>query len=148
VPEFARQYAIRIHRPLRETDVEPIARGQIALEDAALAAGPHRVFLDTDLVSTVVYARYYYGTCPEWIVDAARARLGSVYLLLDTDVAWTADDVRDRRDERVEIQRFFHRQLGEFGAQVVEISGLGELRLQRALRAVEQLPGRSGSVEM
>jgi NadR type nicotinamide-nucleotide adenylyltransferase len=144
VPEYAREYATRVRRALRETDVEPIARGQIALEDTALALDPRRVILDTDLVSTVVYARYYYGTCPEWIVDAAQARLGSVYLLLDIDLPWTADHVRDRPEARLEIQQLFHRQLREFGAHTVEVSGLGELRFQRALRAVEQLAFSKG----
>ena len=139
MPEYAREYATQMHRSLRVSDVEPIARGQILLEDAALALDPHRVILDTDLVSTVVYARYYYGTCPEWIVDAAVARLGSLYLLLDIDTTWTADEIRDRPSERVEMQQLFRRQLGEFGAHAVEISGLGDRRFQRALQAIEQL---------
>lgn len=139
VPEYARQYATHIQRALRVTDVEPIARGQIALEDAALALNPPRLILDTDLVSTVVYSRHYYGGCPEWIIDAARVRLGSMYLLLDIDIAWIADRVRDRPEERESIQQLFHRQLRELGANAVQVSGSGELRLQRALRAVAQL---------
>ena len=139
VPEYAREYATQIHRALRASDVEPIARGQIALEDAALALDARRVILDTDLVSTVVYARHYYATCPQWIVDAAEARLGDLYLVLDIDTTWTADDVRDRPSERVEMQQLFRRQLGEFGAHAIEVSGLGELRFQRALHAIEQL---------
>ncbi len=139
VAEYARQYATQIHRALRDTDVEPIARGQIALEDAALALNPPRLILDTDLVNTVVYSRHYYGGCPEWIVDAARVRLGSIYLLLDIDIAWIPDGVRDRPDERERMQQLFHRQLRELGANVVQVSGFGERRLQRALRAVAQL---------
>jgi nicotinamide riboside kinase len=134
-----RQYATEVHRALRETDVEPIARGQIALEDATLALDPPRVILDTDLVSTVVYSQHYYGGCPKWIIDAARARLGTLYLLLDIDIAWIADGIRDRAEERERMQQLFHRQLREFGANVVRVSGLGEIRLQRALHAVAQL---------
>ena len=92
-----------------------------------------------DVVSTVVYSRHYYGGCPEWIIDAARVRLGSIYLLLDIDIAWIADGVRDRPEERESMQQLFRRELRELGANAVQVSGLGELRLQRALRAVAQL---------
>ena len=63
VPEQARVYAERVGRPLTEEDVAPIASEQIAAEDAALIdAGRRKIgwmFLDTDLLSTVVYARHY-----------------------------------------------------------------------------------------
>ena len=68
VREYARQYA-ETHLPLTAADVEPIARGQIAGEDAA--RGP-LVILDTDLISTVVYARHYYGACPRGHPGRAR----------------------------------------------------------------------------
>ncbi|HPK72149.1 MAG TPA: AAA family ATPase, partial [Vicinamibacterales bacterium] len=52
--EFARRYVGRKGAPLGASDVEAIARGQIAGEDAALAAAARVVVKDTDLVSTVV----------------------------------------------------------------------------------------------
>ena len=48
------------------------------------------MLLDTDLVSTVVYSRHYYGDCPAWIEAAAVRRLADLYLLHDIDVPWTA----------------------------------------------------------
>ena len=89
MPEFAREYALRVARELTVDDVEPIARGQIALEDAAgetPALQGSLLILDTDLISTVVYARHYYGQCPEWIESAAATRKADLYLLTDIDV--------------------------------------------------------------
>ena len=63
-PEYARQYLDAKPTPLEASDIEPIARGQIAVEDAAVIAAHRVAFLDTDLVSTVVYARHYYGPSP------------------------------------------------------------------------------------
>src|SRR5690349_1745753 len=84
VAEQARTYAERETRPLTAEDVAPIASEQIAAEDAALIEAGHRkvhwMFLDTDLLSTVVYARHYYGACPAWIEAEAKARLGELYL--------------------------------------------------------------------
>ena len=138
IPEFARLYAANIARPLGSDDVEPIAHGQITLQDTALAPRHGLLVQDTDLVSTVVYARHYYGHCPEWVLSAAKERLGDLYLLLDTDVDWVPDDVRDLSNLRAEVQSLLRNQLRDFGARVVEIRGLGEARLANALHAVEE----------
>ena len=104
VPEMARTHAETISRPLTAADVEPIARAQMRAEDEAMAraAAERRrvVVLDTDLVSTTVYARHYYGACPAWIDAEARTRRADLYLLCDIDVRWVSDAARDRPHHR------------------------------------------------
>jgi NadR type nicotinamide-nucleotide adenylyltransferase len=122
--ENARIYLDAVRRPLGPEDVEPIARGQIALEDAARDTARRLVVHDTDLLSTVVYARHYYGACPEWIERAARERRGDLYLLCHPDVPWVADWLqRDRPGLRDEVHERFCDALVEFGARVVDIRG-------------------------
>ncbi len=147
VAEYAREYAARRAR-LSVDDVSPIARGQVAAEEDVVhrlrlmreavpaSRGTELLVLDTDLVSTVVYANHYYGSCPEWIVEAARQRLGSLYLLADIDVPWTADGVRDQPGARAGIHSAFQRQLVDFGARVVDVRGLGVARVTTAVQAV------------
>ncbi|MEO6447219.1 MAG: ATP-binding protein [Gemmatimonadaceae bacterium] len=146
VPEYSREYAERLERELTAADVEPIARGQMAAEDegALEAAGGYtrsslvkqEVVLDTDLVSTTVYAELYYGHCPTWILEAARARLGDLYLLCLPDLPWEPDGVRDRPLHRVEVLQRFTSRLTEWNATVMTISGGGTQRLEHALAAV------------
>ena len=139
VPEMARVYAeqrLAEGFTLTEDDVAPIARRAIAAEDAALAGNPPRVFLDTDLLSTVVYARHYYGACPAWIETAARERLGAMYLLCAPDVPWVADGVRDQPDHREDVHALFQRVLIEFGARVADVAGMGDARTATAIAAV------------
>jgi NadR type nicotinamide-nucleotide adenylyltransferase len=115
VPEYAREYAERCRNELTAEDVEPIARGEIALLDAVSAP---LVFLDTDLLSTVVYARHYYGSCPRWIEEEARRRRADLYLLLDTDVPWQPDAARDAGGEaREDLFDAFRAALDEFGTR-------------------------------
>ncbi len=64
--EFVREYAARQGK-LAFADHGPIARGQMAAEDEAIARATRLVILDTDLVSTVVYCEHYFGRAPEWI---------------------------------------------------------------------------------
>ncbi len=137
VPEFAREYASRVARPLTVDDVEPIARGQMALEDAA--PFDSLVILDTDLISTVVYATHYYGQCPEWIKTAARARRSDLYLLTDIDVPFIADSLRDSAAPRETLYDKFAETLKDYEANVVPITGE---RLETAITQLNSLRDR------
>lgn len=138
VPEFVRGYAARKGAPLGADDVEPIARGQMALEDAAIAsAGRSMLVLDTDLLSTVVYAEHYYGACPGWIREAAVARRGDLYLLCDIDVTWEADPVRDRAGAREVMQALFREALVARRFPYIEVAGGVTERLEIVRRAID-----------
>jgi NadR type nicotinamide-nucleotide adenylyltransferase len=143
VAEYAREYLDRkvatTGLPLDERDVEPIARGQIAAEDRGAATAKGLLVLDTDLVSTTVYARHYYGACPTWIDQAARDRRGDLYLLCDIDVPWVADSVRDRPHHREHIHALFVEALNTLGAPYVLIRGSWAARLTTAVAAVSEV---------
>ena len=139
VPEAARRYAEQVSADLSAGTVEPIAQLAMHLQDAALAAHPPLLVLDTDLVSTVVYARHYYGHCPRWVEDEARARRADLYLLGAPDLPWTPDGVRDRPTQRAELFEAFRDALTAIGARMVVLRGEGEARTARAVRAVEDL---------
>jgi len=140
--EFVREYARQRAGRIAFADHGPIARGQIANEDTAIAQARDLVILDTDLVSTVVYCAHYFGACPEWIAQEARQRAADLYLLMRPDVPWVPDGVRDRGDRRGEMHALFQRQLGDWGLRVVEIGGARDERLARAAAAVEEARGR------
>ena len=143
VAEYAREYLDRkvatTGLPLDERDVEPIARGQIAAEDRGAATAKGLLVLDTDLVSTTVYARHYYGACPAWIDQAARDRRGDLYLLCDIDVPWVADSVRDRPHHREHIHALFVEAINTLGAPYVLIRGSWAARLTTAVAAVSEV---------
>jgi NadR type nicotinamide-nucleotide adenylyltransferase len=137
VPEYARQYLDLKGAPLSYDDVEPIARGQRAGEDAASARGG-LLILDTDLVSTTVYARHYYGSCPPWILRAARERRAHLYLLLHPDVPWVADGAqRDRPGARQELHELFRGALEAIEARVASVRGSWAERAQTAREAIQ-----------
>jgi NadR type nicotinamide-nucleotide adenylyltransferase len=137
--EFVRGYATSTRDALGFADHGPIAHGQMAAEDAAIRRANDLVILDTDLVSTVVYCEHYFGKCPPWIVEAARARVGQLYLLLKPDVPWIPDGIRDRGQRRDEMHQLFAGKLRELRVSFVEIGGTWEERIARALAAVTQL---------
>jgi NadR type nicotinamide-nucleotide adenylyltransferase len=134
IPEFAREYALRVGRALTMEDVIPIAMGEMALLDAAVSDG--LLILDTDLISTVVYSRYYYGSCPDWIEREALSRRADFYLLMDCDVPWSDDAVRDSADSRLAQYGQFLSALAAFEANVVTINGSWEERFAAAVREI------------
>ncbi len=141
-PEFARAYVDRRHGPLDRSDVEPLARGQIAAEDEAARRASRLLILDTDLLSTVVYGRLYYGRCPDWVEKASRRRLGDLYLLHHPDVPWVADGAkRDLPLARERVHARFEAALEAFGARHVDLRGTWPERRAAAVAAVDALRG-------
>jgi len=108
---------------------------------AARAAGARLVVRDTDLHSTAVYSRHYYGACPDWVSRSAAERTGDLYLLLAPDVPWVPDGLqRDRPDDhaRAQIHALFRDALEAAGARVVEITGSWPERESRAVAAIDE----------
>ncbi len=141
-PEFLRDYAIGKGSALDFTDTEPTARGQIALEDEHATRSTRATKLlvqDVDLLSTVVYAHHYFGRCPEWIEQAARDRRPDLYLLLEIDVPWVPDDVRDRETRREEMQQLFRNAVAESGSPYTVIRGSWDQRLRLSIDAIDRL---------
>jgi NadR type nicotinamide-nucleotide adenylyltransferase len=143
-PEFAREYAEWRTTPLTFADVDAIGHGQKQGEDATLAQaarlGVPLIILDTDLVSTVVYSRHYYGDCPTWIEDEARGRLADLYLLHHTDVPWVAEGlVREQPERREELLGRFRATLRDLSAPVVPVRGDWEERRRIAVGCIDRL---------
>jgi NadR type nicotinamide-nucleotide adenylyltransferase len=141
-PEHAREYVERHGQALGYGDVEPIGTGQRTGEDAAIAlataGGTALVLHDTDLVSTAVYSRHYYGDCPAWIEDQARHRLADLYLLHHVDVPWVEDGLqREQPERREELLSRFRSTLRGLEATVAEIFGSFEERRRRAVAAID-----------
>jgi len=150
VPEFVRTFAEEKGAPIEFTDHGLIAHGQLALEDEYLArfrpALPALLMIqDTDLLSTVVYCRHYFGRCPEWIEEAARLRRPHLYLLCYPDIPWIADGVRDRGHRRDEMHELFQSAVAASGTRSVDLRGDRKTRLADAVTAIDALLVRDES---
>ncbi|MGK2855777.1 MAG: AAA family ATPase, partial [Thermoanaerobaculia bacterium] len=135
--EFGREYVDAKGSFPDASDVEPIARGQIANQDRALREANRVAIFDTDLISTAVYAEHYYGSCPQWVIDESIRRKGDLYLLLDIDVPWIPDPPnRDRGHMREAMQELFRNALRTRGLEWVDVRGAWQERRRTALEAI------------
>lgn len=144
-PEFVRGYAEHKGAPIDDRDHRAIALGQTATQvraEASARSAGHRLLLhDTDLVSTVVYCHHYVGQCLPAIEDEARRRLADHYLLLDIDVPWVPDGVRDREHRRHEVHALFEETLRRFRAPFTVIRGSWDDRFSLSKTVIDSLLG-------
>jgi NadR type nicotinamide-nucleotide adenylyltransferase len=107
VGEYVREFIQQQQRDTCYADIPAIARGQLALEDAARRSGPPLLILDTNLLSNLLWSRTLFGDCPPWVEAELRARHYDLYLLLDPrEVAWVDDG--QRCQPRLEQRQAFH----------------------------------------
>ncbi len=143
VPEAARRYAERVARSLTADDVLPIAREHISMADSVVndvrAAGGRSVVFDTDLVSTVVYGKHYYGFDDYWLTGESVRRMSDIYLLCDVDLAWEPDGIRDQPESADVLYAAFTKELQQLCANICVIRGSGDARRLAAIRALAKL---------
>ena len=139
VPEASRAYAERKASPLVAGDVTPIAREHVAMSSAAAPLATRLLVLDTDLLSTVIYARHYYGVVPPEVDALERARRADLYLLCDVDVPWVHDGIRDRPVDRESMLALFRDALDARALRWTMIRGDWNVRWLTAHDAVETL---------
>lgn len=121
VPEYMRTYLQAKWDDEQRTclwdDLLPIAQGQIDLENKLAqqalqtTQNRHYFFCDTSLFELMVYANWYYGDCPNAIVQAALGHHYDLVLLTEVDIPWVADDLRDSPYQREDISRRFANEL-------------------------------------
>jgi NadR type nicotinamide-nucleotide adenylyltransferase len=141
-PEYARVHLEARPDPAAlptAADLDAIARGQAACEDALALDATRLLVCDTDPLLTVVWAETLHGAASPAVRDVAAARRYDLTLLLDVDLPWVADPVRYRPDDRRGFLDRCAAALEAAGRRVVRIDGDGASRLDAAERAAREL---------
>ena len=81
----------------------------------------------------------YFDEVPAEIEDAARKSNYALYLLMNVDVPWTPDDLRDKPEDRKEMFQRFEKELVVFQKKYSIINGIGENRFKNAIDAIQKL---------
>lgn len=137
VPEFARTYIAELPHRYTPTDIQNIARGQLATVQGALQVANKILFLDTDLLVIKIWFTHAFGYCPAWILTALEKQNFDLYLLLDVDLPWQPDVQREHPHLRQFFYDWYKKELQQYGFPFAEISGSQEQRLQNAVQSIE-----------
>ncbi len=136
VPEYAREYIDKLHRPYKEEDILTIARGQLEREDIAAGTAEKLLFCDTELIVTKIWSEVKFGSCHPWILEQIVNRPYDLYLLCYIDIPWEEDPQREHPHFRKELFELYDSELRERGYPFAVIKGLGGERLGNALQAI------------
>lgn len=146
VPEYAREYLLKHGTNYSYDDLLTIAKGQLALEDAATAAVAKLasdktlpLFIDTDMWMMKVWCEFVFGKCHRFVLDQIVERKYDLYLLCNTDLPWVKDELREYPDleTRNNLFHIYKDLMVNQSVPWVEIKGGPEERLGIAIRAVE-----------
>jgi NadR type nicotinamide-nucleotide adenylyltransferase len=142
VPEFAREYLITNGKEYTYNDLLTIAKGQIASEEkisSTLTAKSSQLsFIDTDMYVMKVWCEFVFGKCHQWIIDQIVERKYDLYLLCNTDLPWTKDELREYPDleTREKLFRIYKDIMINQNTPWVEIKGVQQTRTQHAIEAI------------
>jgi len=140
VPEYLRIFVDKKGGLPEPADIPIISRGHLEQEDHYLQETDNLLFLDTDLITTLVYYRYYFNYVPDWVKRAAIEREADLYLLCDTDIPWKADpSQRDGPGVRDVLQQKLRDELISRNLPFVILSGPIEQRMSTAIKAIENM---------
>jgi NadR type nicotinamide-nucleotide adenylyltransferase len=141
VPEYARQYLEANGASYALPDLEAIAHGQLAAEEAAARQAHRLLFCDTDLLVLKIWAENAFGTCPAWVLAALQQPRYALTLLLAPDLPWAPDPLREHPDpaQRWQFYALYRQELVARGWPFAEISGLAAERLAQAVAAVDRV---------
>ena len=139
VPEFARVHLLNIGRAYNYADILEIAQKQQASEKVFESLAKKILFSDTELLVTKIWCEVKYGTCHPWILDAIEKQDYDLYLLMDIDLPWEFDPLREHPDKRKFLFEYYKSELEKYGFNYRVVSGSDDVRFKNALGYVEQL---------
>jgi NadR type nicotinamide-nucleotide adenylyltransferase len=155
-PEFAREYLLTHGTDYTFDDLLYVAKGQLAMEDEytqsivnsreseviSLQGSDSRLlFIDTDMYVMKVWCEFVFGKCHKWILEQIVKRKYDLYLLCNTDLPWVKDELREYPDlkTRDKLYHIYKDIMINQSTPWADISGDHDERLQKAIKAVDQL---------
>ena len=104
VPEFARLW-LESKPNYRYTfeDVEWMAQEQFRLQSEAMQNESNLLLFDTDLLVYRVWMDVVFGKCPKWIETESERNTYDFTFLMDIDLAWEVDPLREHPHLREEL---------------------------------------------
>ena len=138
VPEYARYYCAALKQECNLQDEINMFHGQVALEESILAtAETDFIICDTTFLTVKIWSDEFFGKTPQIVIDALTERPYDFYLLLDIDLPWQEDPLRDFPHMREHFMNIWHKELKALNANYVVVNGI-ENRLQNAIEVIDR----------
>jgi NadR type nicotinamide-nucleotide adenylyltransferase len=137
VPEYARGYCEKLTAPCTWQDEINMFEGQLALEKELLPKANRLLICDTTFITVKIWSDYTFGRAPEQVLTELRQHPYDLYLLMDIDLPWQDDPLRDFPHLREYFMDIWHKELKDLNANYSTISGKDSHRLKNAISVVD-----------
>lgn len=137
VPEFSRDYCSKLTEPCSLQDELNMFYGQLELEKEILPAANKILFCDTTIMTVKIWCDFTFGFSPQEVLDKLLLHSYDFYLLMDIDLPWQEDPLRDFPTMREHFMDIWHRELQALDAHYVVVSGNNHQRLTNSVLAVD-----------
>lgn len=121
VPEVAREMITS--NDFSVDDIIAIGKAQTERVKSKLKTANKVLICDTDLITTQIYSQKYLHAVPSILKELEKEIKYDLYCLLDIDVPWVADGLRDLGHERKEMFDLFKTELDKRNINYSLISG-------------------------
>ena len=137
VPEYAREYCEKLTEPPTWQDEINMFHGQIALEKDMLPSANNILICDTTFITVKIWSDHIFGKSPQVVTDELPKHPYDLYLLLNIDLPWQDDPLRDFPTLREHFMDIWYKELDALNANYVVISGTGQNRYDSAVTAID-----------
>ncbi len=139
VPEYSRVYLLQTEANYNYDDILNIARGQKKSEEVLSDIAREIMFSDTELLVTKIWCDVKYKKCHPWILKNLEKQDYDLYLLMDIDLPWEYDPLREHPDEREYLFDLYRNELEVRKLNYKIVNGLDEVRFKNAVGFVEDV---------
>ncbi|HEY3405899.1 MAG TPA: ATP-binding protein [Ohtaekwangia sp.] len=129
VPEVAREMLIT--NDFTVEDIIQIGHAHHNRIQEKLKTADKILFCDTDAITTQIYSQHYLNVIPDVLYELEERVNYDYYFLMDIDVPWIADGLRDLGDRREEMFAIFKHELDKRNIEYAIISGEPDSRIQQ-----------------
>ena len=138
VPEYARGYCEKLTEPPTWQDEINMFYGQVALEKEMLPQANQILICDTTFITVKIWSDEIFGKTPQVVLDELPNHKYDLYLLLNIDLPWQDDPLRDFPNMREHFMQVWHDELKALNANYIVINGAGEERYESAVRVIDE----------
>lgn len=137
VPEYARGYCENLTEACTWQDEINMFYGQLALEEELLPQANNILICDTTFITVKIWSDEMFGRAPQEVLDELPKHPYDLYLLLNIDLPWQDDPLRNFPTKRQYFMDVWYNELNALNANYVVISGTGESRYLDAVKAID-----------
>lgn len=138
VPEYSREYCSKLSGPCSWEDEINMFKGQLALEEKLLPKANKLLICDTTFITVKIWSDHVFGKAPEEVLSELPRRHYDLYLLMDIDLPWEDDPLRNFPNLREYFMTIWIKELQALNAKYSVISGTYDVRKKNAIDTIDQ----------